>query len=115
MARKSNAKTGPEGSRQFVMTIFVHETQQGIVYVEEVGGTNVGQQRLPTGIFGIREGLRIGGNYVRGYYLDNQRELDLRDRAADLKRKREEIANAKLEEKKAAIAAPKKKEAGNEA
>lgn len=108
MAKRN--KTGPEGSRQFVVTLFVHEVEGSIVYVEEAGVPNVATAQLPAGLIGMREGLRVGGKMVREFYANRQRELELKERAADLKKRQGELANARLEARKAAAIAPKKKE-----
>jgi hypothetical protein len=100
----------PDGARSFILTLAISESGESAVMVEEAGSPNRTVATVPKGEFGVREGLRVGGNLVREFYRNKQRELVLTERAAAVKRKRdariEERAGKALEARQAPKAQP---------
>lgn len=83
-------------ARVFTLTITVDDEADGHVEVQEKGDkANRGKAKVPPGIFGIREGLRAGGQLVREYYRTSQRRLVLEAREAEVNRRRADRVAAK--------------------
>ncbi len=106
MSRAKHAKI-PEGARVFGARIVITEDGVSLVETWEEGSPNVTTNVLPAGEIGLREGLRVAGNQIRGAYFNKQRELELRERKERVRKNREAIQAERL---KARIEASGKKE-----